>query len=299
MVDKTPGSAARAALLLSVIFWGLTPVATKFALQYTTPDFLLLSRFLLTFVLGLLLLRRVHVHTLNLRLIIKIMFLALCGITSYQILITSALEHISASGAGVILGIEPTLIQLIALISLGQRITRRSLLALILGLGGVVFVSLGESSGRVSFNIISTGYALLAALCWSIYVVGSREVTKTLGTFRYSVISTTFGSFTIAAVAFATYNTSNHQVPKHPVILFATVIFLSLFATMGAMVSWNYAARFVSLQLQGAALYAIPLTAAIGGTLLLGERLPPDVILGSMAVLSSIYLSRNTAKGTT
>lgn len=297
MIDNKPGSAATAALVSSVILWGLTPVATKFALQYTTPNFLLLSRFLLTFVLGLILLPKVHIHTISLKTIAKIISLAVCGITGYQLLITTALEHMPASRAGIVLGVEPTLIQLIALISLGHRITKRSLLALLLGLGGVVLVSFGESSGHAAFDIASTGYALLAALCWSIYVVASRGVAKTVGTFRYSVTSTTFGSLTIAVIALITHNYSSSEVPKHPYVLLATIIFLSLFATVGAMITWNYAARFVSLQLQGATLYAIPLISAVGGTVLLREQLPPIVIAGSVAVLSSIHISRGIIKG--
>ncbi len=293
MNDKDTGSGPMTALTSSVFLWGLTPVATKFALTYTSANSLLFSRFLLTLVFGSILLKKVHLHGLTPRLIAGTFLLGICGVAIYQLLITSALEHMPASEAGIILGLEPILIQVIMLAHQRQRLTLRNIVALFLGLGGVIVVSLAGTKQGISSNLLGVALALLSAICWSIYVVASRNYTKVIGAFRYSVMSLTFGSLCIAAFVFTTDSSPNRIVPTHPAVLLATIAFLSLFATLGALMAWNYAAKFVSPQLQGATLYAIPLISCFGGALLLNEHLDSMFLIGVSAVLLSIHLSRS------
>lgn len=288
-----PKNVSGAALAFSVVMWGLTPVGTKYALQYVSLSTLLFARFTVTFVASAiaLLFLQGRTGTLSLWDYAKISLLSLIGVTGYQFFITSALDRLAANVGGVVLGLEPVLIQTLTyIVAKDRQRLRLRLVPLALGLAGVAFISLTPShSGSV--NALGVLLAFIAALSWSIFVTASHHTIEKVGYERFSLLSTAVGSLAIASVVGLTEPHLNVLIELHTLQAAATILALALLATVAAMMMWNYAANKVSIQIQGVTLYAIPLISALGGATLLGERISTHLILGGAAVMLSIYLT--------
>jgi len=166
--------------LWAVVFWGFSFIATKVALREVHP-FLLLT---LRYAIGALLLLlaqfgrdKAFLKAFSYRDWIHIFLLSAVGVSGLGLLQAYGLLYTTAINTGWIIAINPILITLIARLLLGEVITLRKILGILLGFFGIfLIISKGVFSLSL-FRFTSTLGDLLvlaSALAWTLFTVGGK-----------------------------------------------------------------------------------------------------------------------------
>lgn len=122
-------------------------------------------------------------------------FSGFCCVTLYQLLSTHGLRTVPAGPASVLVDTMPLFATLLSVVLLNQRPQWRTWAGLGVALTGVVLIAMGESGGRLEWNV---GVALLlgAALVFSLGTVAQKPLLK-----RYDPLGITTVGFAAGAVA--------------------------------------------------------------------------------------------------
>lgn len=137
-------------------------------------------------------LSREHSKPLSSGLVIRILATGILGYYAASFLDLKGLEYISAQLERLTLFTYPAIISLLAWLFLGEKITQRMILALVLCYLGIA-VMYGEeqeiSSAHDTF--VGVSYVMLAALSFSFYVLFSKPVMMKIGSRIYTSIAMT------------------------------------------------------------------------------------------------------------
>ena len=201
-------------------------------------------------------------------------------------LYTGLSKGVSAGVSAVIVGLMPIFTAVGAVAFLGERVNRRQVLGLALGLTGVVMVV----AHKFEFNTDSIhGYlavcmALLGITAGTLYqkkFCGNMDL-RTGGCIQLGV-----ATLIVGAIALATENMAVQWTP----MLLASSLWLSLVNSIGAisvmflMLRSGQASRVASL------FYLIPAVTAVMGYLVLNETLTAFQMLGFAVSASGVYLT--------
>ncbi len=116
-----------------------------------------------------------------------IVLLGFIGYYLASLLDFTGLAYISAGLERLVLFMYPTMVVLLSAILLKQRITRRSVLALLLSYGGIALVFLHDLTLAGDPHALWTGGALVfgSALFHALYLVGAGNVIARVGSMRF------------------------------------------------------------------------------------------------------------------
>jgi len=155
------------------------------------------------------------------------------GIMSYYVsswLNFTGLQYVSAQLERLILYIYPTMVAVLAWVFLGERATRRHIVALALAYGGVLLL-FGSELGRQGPDVwLGAGLVLAGAFLYAVYVTAARGVIARMG----SALFTAF-AMSSASVVFLAQAAVSAAVSPQPAVGAAgigIVVFLALFCTV-------------------------------------------------------------------
>ena len=92
-----------------------------------------------------------------------------------------ALQYISAGLGRLLLFVYPTIVVMLSALTLGKRVTRRELLALVLTYGGLVLVLAHAVQGEQTQLWLGAALAFASAVCYAVYLVAGSEVVARVG----------------------------------------------------------------------------------------------------------------------
>src|SRR5438034_2855387 len=162
--------------LVAAALWGLTPVATKAALEGFTPEFIGFVRLAVATVLFWLAAGRRTPWFLADPWI----WLAGAGLGADFILYNYGVERTAANVAGLVINIELLSTIAFAVWILGERLNRRRILGGAVTVAGVAVVTLdGLSLSDLtrSDRVIGNVLVMLAGIAWSFFAVAQRRTT--------------------------------------------------------------------------------------------------------------------------
>ncbi len=219
---------------------------------------------------------------------LKVVVLGFLGYYLASYLDFLGLAYVSASLERLILYLNPTLVLLIGVVFFRRRVDGRQLVALLLGYGGVVVAFAHDF--RFGGNDIVLGSALVfgSALAYAVYLVGSGELLKRVGTLRL----TAFASC-VAAICCLT-----HFVLTRPVeLLFALpapVYGLSLVNGTVCTVLPVFAVMMAVGRLGASVASQVgmigPVSTIAMADLILGERMGALQIAGTVLVMVGVFV---------
>lgn len=200
----------------------------------------------------------------------------------------------TAANGSLVTSATPAFILLFAALILGEKITRRRLLSLLLATLGVLAV-IDPRSARVAPDLFWGNLSLLAAaLTWALYSVLIRLVTRQLDVLSVSLIAF-LGGLPVAVPAGLWENSTQGIGPINAVII-AGVLFLGIICTALAMALWNNAFAQLDAGLASLTFFAQPVVGTLLGWLFLRETITPLFLLGGLLVaLGLVVASRETA----
>lgn len=282
--------------ILTVVIWGTTFVSTKILLSYGLgPAEILLYRFLLAYVSIWWVCPKVLWAR---RLRDELLFVAagLCGGSLYFVAENTALGITLASNVSLIICTAPILTAFLAyafrkIDRLESRVIAGSLLALV-GVALVVF------NGSFLLKISPAGDLLtvLAALMWACYGLILKQLDS-----GYPVLFITrkvffYGMLTLLPVFYFEPLHWSPEVMKQPAV-YLNLVFLGLVASMLCFIMWNTAVKQLGVVRTTHYIYVVPLVTLLTSAWVIDERITGVALVGSVFILSGVYLAERGWKG--
>ena len=172
-----------------------------------------------------------------------------------------------------------------------DRLSKKQILGLIIGVVGVIILMseslFGSQSAASDSSLLPMGYALLACVG---YAVGANITRNYL--YDVSPVAITAGSLIIASIIMLPI--AVYEFPYGKTIsltAWASVICIGVFSTAIALIFMNQLIKSIGPMRATSITLVIPIFAIILGYLLLGEALDTPAIIGSVVILFGTYLS--------
>lgn len=168
-------------------------------------------------------------------------------------------------------------------VRLTPKIVIGTLLALV-GMAVTIF-------GRASVNISPKGdfLALAAALCWAVYSIIMGPASARYGALFITRKVFFYGLLTIIPFLLSQPLPALATLAQPQVI--ANLLFLAIFASLVCFVTWNKVMAELGNFTATNYVYLNPFFTLISASLLLGERLTPLELIGSIAIVLGVYLA--------
>ncbi|MFH8248844.1 DMT family transporter [Microbacterium sp. B2969] len=274
------------AIGLSVVLWSMAYVLSGWALATASPAVLSVSRFAIALiVLVPLAARRRHfVRTLRDP---RTILLGLTGVTLYYSFANIGLLFTTPGTAALVVSLLPVLTAIAAVVMISERLTRRTLVGLVLATIGVGLVA--ASGFRFDLGVVLN---IVALASYAIYTVLLRRHGDRDDGPDALVLATATGVWGTAlmlpwlgwevAVGSAAVPTDGRGI--------LSILALALIVTAPTLVLFNYGAERVPAAISGVATAAIP-ALGYGFALLLGEPLDPVKALGGAVALFGVLIA--------
>jgi drug/metabolite transporter (DMT)-like permease len=165
------------------------------------------------------------------------------------------------------------------------RLMLGSVLALV-GMAAIIF------NGHFVLHLSPRGdlLALVAALCWAVYSILIRSVSR-----RYSAVFITrkvfaYGLLTILPV-FAWHP---WQFPLSGLLqtsVWTNLLFLSLVASFACFILWSWAVKEIGALSSSNYIYLNPIATCVASAIILSEPITPIALLGLVLIIAGVYLA--------
>ena len=280
-----------AGLSLAVIFWGLSFVATKIALE-TIPVFtLIFIRFLLgSIFFTLLILKRgfPRFSPEGHRLVVLTAFFEP---VLYFIFETMGLKYTSAPKASLIIATIPLAVLVAAGYVLKERAPISGFVGILISLTGIWFLITGSQDFKWDFQGALIGDLLIfgAVISATVYIVCARHLGKRYSSIEITTMQTLYGTiFFVFPFAWEFPGVQWSLISGRSM---ASLVYLTIFATISAYLLYNHALTKIPAAKAAIFINGIPLVTIIGAWLMLGETLTPVQTGGGFLVLAAIFIT--------
>ena len=194
-------------------------------------------------------------------------------------------NHMDAGIASTILFLYPVLVAVIMAVGFREKVTRATVLSILLAFTGIALLYKGGDGQALSFAGVALVF--LSSLCYAVYIVGvNRSSLCDMSTEKLTFYALLFGlSVYVVRLRFCA---GLQPVPTPG--LWINAVSLALFPTIVSLVTMAAAIRRIG-STPTAILGALePLTALFFGVVVFGERLTPRIVLGVVLILAAVTL---------
>ncbi len=294
-----PTAPVRLAVLATVVFWGLSFVATKAVLREVSPTALIFVRFSLGTMLLLVLLSLRGAHPMPPRQAwAPLALMGFVGIFIHQMLQGFGLTMATAVHTGWLIGLIPIWSALLSAIILKERFGWMKVLGLTGGFAGAVLVITQGSFGGQMLQLPSTRgdfLILVSTVNWAVYTVLCHGTIRRLGPLRATAGMMLFGTVMLAPLF--CWNRGWLEVAHLSTAGWAALLFLGIACSGLGYLFWYGALERIEASRVAAYLYLEPFVTLLAAIALLGEKVHGLTIVGGLLVLLSVYtIQRAPAK---
>jgi len=274
---------------ITVVIWSIAFVSNKALLAYLTP----IENMLLRFLIAYLLLLMIYPTWRTLRSLKDEAFfflLGFLGIFIYFLLENFALKYTQATNVGLYMGAIPIFTALFAhFLTHDEALTPNLILGFVIAVTGMGLILL-EGVG-FALRLRGDLLALTAAMTFALYSVLLKLAPK-----GYHYIVTTRKSFFYGLLLMGVYHFSTGR-PVDPEVLWiptvwGNILFLGVLSSGLAFLLWHQGiARIGSISASNY-IYLVPLLTAVTGIIALDEKLTGQMLLGGALILIGLYLAQ-------
>lgn len=276
-------------ILLTVIFWGLSFVATKMALQYLTPVEIIAIRLLLgapTLYLVVL----VKKIDIKFKRVDYLILLAASVVLSLHFLIQAiGLQFTSATNTAWLVATIPVFIAILSAIFLKERLSSLKIGGIALAtLGVILLVSEGKLSSLGWLNSAGDWIILSSSVTWGTYTIMTRNITRTNNPLAVSLAILIVP--TLLLNAYSAYTTPISKILDLPINIMIALAFLGVFCLGLAHWFWLEGLSRKGATEVGVYIYIEPIVTTIAAIPLLNEQLTLFTILGAILIIGGVYI---------
>jgi len=283
---------ARLAVLITVIFWGISFVATKAALREVSPTTLIFVRF----AIGVVLLAAVQAARRGGSLVPRgagptLALMGFVGIFIHQLLQAFGLTVTTATNTGWLIGLIPIWSALLSALFLKERFGWMKCVGLVGGfVGAVLVISKGHISSELLALPSTRGDLLifLSTINWAVYSVLGLDTIKRLGPLRATTGMMLLGTLMLAPLFI--WNQGWRELPSMSAAGWTAMLFLGIGCSGIGYLFWYGALERLEVSRVSAFLYLEPFVTLVTAMILLKEPAHLVTLAGGLIVLASVYL---------
>jgi drug/metabolite transporter (DMT)-like permease len=283
---------ASAALLFTVVIWGIGPVFLRtLSVDLGAGDHLVI-RYSIVSVIYIAILAATGGWRMSWRDWPRLAIISFIGMAGYNLGSAFGFERIGAGIGSLIIGTQPLLIAVLGSLIGKERLSTAVVVGLALAFLGtalLVWNDVGVAQGGYRFL---TG-ALLVFLCgvaWAIYVVVSKPLIRTYGSLSVTALSIVLASIAMIALLAKPSTVTTATAMTLPNWL--DMAFIVGPSTLLAAITWNYGAARLPSAAAGAFLYFVPVIGVAAGVLVLGEKLTAGMLAGGALILVGVAIAQ-------
>ncbi len=291
-------------LVLLFVIWSNAFTAIKYLREIFSPMELVCIRFLpaavfcLVYLASRRLTRAESIETLR-GAWPRLVGMGLSGVAGYNIFLYLGQSEVKPGAAALLTTLSPLFTLILAIIFLKERVPRSRVAGIVIAFAGLYAVvrwgkiGLGQvmvSNAEIRYVLITA----LAPLCWTIYTLLGKTLTR-----RHSAVTVTYLSLVLGAIPFiAAVNGPFVETVLHMEWRYwIALIHLSVLCTIVGFWIWNAALQHLPATSVASFIYLNPPFAALFGWLLFGEEITGTFLAGSAVVLGGLYLTQRTGAG--
>lgn len=276
-------------IILAVIFWGSSFIATKVALKELSPETIISLRLIIASVfLFITAIVYKKDFSINLKSHGIIFILALIAVFHLMIQVVG-LNYTTASNTGWIIGTAPIFMAILAAIFFKEKIGLLKIsgiiiamigLLLLIGKGNITNVDLIKNKGDL--------LVLASAFTWGVYSMVNKKISLS-----YPPLMTILYLFMMMAVIIIPFNlneASVNSVVHLSLNGWVSILFLGLFCSGIGYVIWAYSLRDLESAKVGAFLYFEPIVTVFAAWVLLSESITFLMILSGGIITLGVVL---------
>jgi drug/metabolite transporter (DMT)-like permease len=276
-------------ILLAIIFWGASFVATKTVLLEIKPVTIIILRLILASVLlTVIALSTGKKFSVNLKNHSWIFILALIAVFHLWIQVTG-LQYTTASNTGWIIGTAPIFMALLGFVFYREKIGVLQTSGILIAMFGLLLLIGKGDFTNVDF-IGNKGDLLVlgSSFTWGAYSMVNKKISLS-----YSPLMTILYLFLMMAIIIIPFNL-NAQTVSSVLNLSSTgwisILFLGLFCSGVAYVIWAYSLRDMESAKVGAFLYFEPFVTVLTAWVFLREEITIVMILSGIIITIGVFL---------
>jgi len=217
------------------------------------------------------------------------------GMTLTNIFYNIAVLNLSLGFAGVLIGLSPVYVVIIAAFLFKERITRRKLTGMVLAIIGVTMVS-----GVIENGITFTGLGLATGLLSGLFYGMTSLCTKVAIGRGYNGLTITFYAVLITAVTTAPFSNWGTVAAYTAAAPGSHILLMIAHALIGAALPYlmlNVSLKYIEAGKASILTSSEPVAAMLFGAAIYGERLTPISVIGmAVAVIAFGIISTSKAE---
>ena len=276
-------------ILLAIIFWGTSFVATKTVLNEIKPVTIIILRLILaSILLTIIALSTKRKFSVNLKSHGWIFILALVAVFHLWIQVTG-LQYTTAANTGWIIGTAPIFMAILGFVFYKERITLLQFAGILVALAGLLLL-IGKGDITNIGLIENKGDLLVlgSAFTWGVYSMVNKKISLS-----YSPLMTILYLFLMMAVIIIPFNLNKETISSvinlSPVS-WMWILFLGIFCSGVAYVIWAQALRDMESAKVGAFLYFEPLVTVIAAWFFLQEEITLLMIFSGLLITAGVFI---------
>ncbi len=214
----------------------------------------------------------------------RVLWLAAFNISGWNALVIIGVSLLPSGRAALLGYTMPLWSMLLSVVFLGDRLSGRTVLGLLLGLAGIVVLMGGSVEGMLQAPA-GVACMILGAWSWAIGVVLFKRLPVAMPTSALTGWMMLVGSLPLLVLAIP-LETSRLVVPGIGPIL--GMLYNILVAFMFCYWAWNRIVQMVPVAVSSVSSLSTPLIGVLGGVLFLGEPLGWQEIVASLLILGAV-----------
>jgi drug/metabolite transporter (DMT)-like permease len=295
------GAGAYAALVVAIVNWGLSNVATRYLIVHMHPLEIVTLRYSIASVLLVPLLLRGRTSRWPWQDLGWMALVGVFGVVGFNLPVTFGTQSLPAGAVGLLITTEPVWISIISVAVLRERLFWSLPAGLVLAAAGAVVLLAGHAPAAHLLGdagaggvVGGAGLVLLGAFSWAIYAVAVRPFTRKYGSMTSTGLTVALGTLPLlGAWNPALLDRSAHLGGD----AWEALVFLGGACTVLATIFWNYATARTSAARVGPWLYLVPLVSVLGGHLFLGESIYASTVVGGGMILGGVAITQIQPRG--
>jgi drug/metabolite transporter (DMT)-like permease len=278
-------------LLLVAAIWGANVTIIKVALEVLSPLAFNALRFGISAIL-LLTIQLVIERSLRIerRFLWRAFWVGVVGNCVYQVCFIEGLNHTTAANGALLLATTPIWVALI-----GARVERLRLAAwcgIALSFIGIVLVLVARGAALSLATIGGDLLVLAGAFCWALYTMGCRPLLAHYSPLRTTTVTMLLGTPLLIVVATPALAAQTWQTVS--AAGWGGLLFSAIFAIALSYWIWYSSVQRVGATRTGIYANLVPVFAVLVAWLVRGEQLVPLQLIGGVAIVTGLWLTRRS-----
>jgi len=297
VVAPTPGvvrsrvSLTDGLLVAMALIWGVNASVMKLGVTEMPPLVFNAARLGLAAIALVVLALGVRHPTLTRRDVGMLLALGVLGTGLYQFFMIEGLARTRAGTTALILSSGPAFVALFGRVLGVEHINRRGMLGIVLSMAGIAFVALTQPDalGR-SASLFGSALVLIGCICWSLFAVLIKPYANRLDGRVVTAITIVGGTLPLSLIALPAVDTVAWS--ELSIGTWGGIVYSGLASMVIAYLFWNRGVRLLGPTRTAMFGNLQPIFALAAARVMLGERPGAWQLVGAVAIIAGVVLTR-------